>query len=616
MAKRLSRSEVPEELTWNLADLFPNDSAWESELKGVAAEIGTITQYRGRFSEGSSVLLECFESLEALYKRVFRVGSYASLKLSADGTSSDNQVMAGRVAALGARMSSETSFVQTELLSLPDGTVEKYLEEEPGLKEFRRMIEKALELKPHTLNPETEKVLAALGEVLDAAYTIYQRSKAADMSFEPVADKDGNQLPMSFAGYENRYERSADIVLRRNAFASFTKGLKAYQNTYGATWGTEVKKNVVLAKLRGYPSAIHMLLKEQEVSIDVYNNLHDIILTDLAPHMRRYARLRKQVLGLDKMLYCDIEAPLDPDFSPPTTFEQASRVILDGLSVLGPEYIEIIDTGLKNRWIDLADNIGKSTGAFCSTVPGVHPYILITWTDSMRNALTLSHELGHAGHGELTLRNQRLANAEPSMFFVEAPSTINELLVGNHILSQSRDVRMRRWVIMQFLTTYHHNFVRHLIEGELQRRIYALAEKGQPITATTLSQVQGDILEEFWGEEVEVDDGARLTWMRQPHYYMGLYPYTYSAGLTIGTAVAKAIQVEGRPAVDRWLKVLKAGGSKNPMELAEMAGLDMTKPEPIRTAVDYVGSLVDEVVNSFEDPLPITSAVCTVPESS
>lgn len=599
MAKRLSRSEVPVELTWNLADLFPDDSAWESELNAVAAEIGTITQYKGRFSEGSSVLLECFESLETLYRRVFRVGSYASLKLSADGTSSDNQVMAGRVAALGARMSSEISFVQTELLSLPDGTVEKHLDEEPRLREFRRMIEKTLMLKPHTLNPETEKVLAALGEVLEAPYTIYQRSKAADMSFEPVTDKDGNQLPMSFAIYENKYETSPDIVLRHNAFASFTKGLKAYQNTYGATWGTEVKKNVVLAKLRNYPSAIHMLLKEQEVSIDVYNNLHDIILTELAPHMRRYARLRKQVLGLDKMLYCDIEAPLDPDFSPQTTFEQASKIILDGLTVLGPEYIEIIDTGLKNRWIDLADNIGKSTGAFCSTVPGVHPYILITWTDSMRNALTLSHELGHAGHGELTLRNQRLANAEPSMFFVEAPSTINELLVGNHILSQSRDVRMRRWVIMQFLTTYHHNFVRHLIEGELQRRIYALAEKGQPITAATLSQVQGDILEEFWGGEVEIDDGARLTWMRQPHYYMGLYPYTYSAGLTIGTAVAKAIQEEGRPAVDRWLEVLKAGGSRNPMELAEMAGLDMTKPEPIRTAVDYVGSLVDEVARNF-----------------
>ncbi len=599
MAKRLSRSEIPAELTWNLTDLFPDDSAWESELHAVAAEIGAITKFKGRFGEGASVLLKCFQSLEALYERFSRVGSYASLKLSTDGTSSDNQIMAGRVSALGAQMSSETSFVQTELLSLPDGTVEKYLEEEPALKKFRRMMEKTLKLKPHILNPQTEKTLAALGEVLEAPYTVYQRSKAADMSFEHVTDKDANQLPMSFAIYENKYEISPDIVLRRNAFASFAKGLKSYQNTYGATWGTEVNKNVALAKLRGYPSAIHMLLKEQEVSIDVYNNLHDIILTELAPHMRRYARLRKQVLGLDKMLYCDIEAPLDPDFSPQTTFEQASKIILDGLSILGPEYIEIIDTGLKNRWIDLADNIGKSTGAFCNTVPGAHSYVLITWTDSMRNALTLSHELGHAGHGELTLRNQNLANAEPSMFFVEAPSTINELLVGNHILSQSRDVRMRRWVIMQFLTTYHHNFVRHLIEGELQRRIYGLAEKGQPITAATLSQVQGDIFEEFWGSELEIDDGARLTWMRQPHYYMGLYPYTYSAGLTIGTAVAKAIQEEGQPAVDRWLEVLKAGGSKNPMELAKMAGLDMTKPEPICTAVDYVGVLVDEVVNSF-----------------
>lgn len=599
MAKRLSRSQVPVELTWDLTDLFQNDSAWESELNQAASQIETVTQYKGRFNEGSSVLLECFESLEKLIKRVFRVGAYASLRLSADGTSSTNQVMAGRIASLGARMGSEISFVQSELLSLSGETVEKYFEEEPGLGEFRRMIQKTLDLKPHVLHPETEKVLAALGEVLNAPSTIYQRSKAADMSFEPITDKDGNRFPMSFAMYENKYETSPDIVLRRNAYASFTKGLKAYQNTYGTTWGTEVKKNVVLARLRGYPSAIHMLLKQQEVSIDVYNNLHDIILSELAPHMRRYAQLRKKVLGLDKMLYCDIEAPLDPEFSPKTTFEKASEIILEGLSVLGPEYIEIIDIGLKNRWIDLADNIGKSTGAFCSTVPGVHPYILITWTDSMNDTLTLSHELGHAGHGVLTLRNQRLANADPSMFFVEAPSTINELLVGNHVLSQSTDVKMRRWVIMQFLTTYHHNFVRHLIEGELQRRVYALAEKGQPITASALSKVQGDILEEFWGGEVEIDDGARLTWMRQPHYYRGLYPYTYSAGLTIGTAVAKAIQEEGQPAVDRLLEVLKAGGSKNPMELAEMAGVDMTKPEPIRTAVDYVGSLVDELVKSF-----------------
>jgi oligoendopeptidase F len=315
--------------------------------------------------------------------------------------------------------------------------------------------------------------------------------------------------------------------------------------------------------------------------------------------MRRYAQLRKRILGLDKLLYCDIEAPLDPDFSPETTYQAASEIILNGLSVLGPEYRAIIAQGLGNRWIDRADNVGKSTGAFCNSVYGVHPYVLITWTGNMRNALTLSHELGHGGHGVLAQRNQRLSNTRTSMFFVEAPSTINEILVGQDILARSTDARMRRWVMMQFLMTYYHNFVRHLIEGELQRRIYIMAEKGRPVTETVLSKAQGEILEEFWGGVVEIDDGARLTWMRQPHYYRGLYPYTYSAGLTIGTSVAQAIQEEGQPAVERWLGVLKAGGTKKPIELAAMAGVDMAGPEPIRKAVAYVGSLVDRVVKSF-----------------
>jgi oligoendopeptidase F len=186
------------------------------------------------------------------------------------------------------------------------------------------------------------------------------------------------------------------------------------------------------------------------------------------------------------------------------------------------------------------------------------------------------------------------------MFFVEAPSTMNELLLGQHILAKSSDTRMRRWVLMQFLKTYHHNFVRHLLEGELQRRIYERAEKGQPVTATTLSEEKGAILNRFWGDAVSVEDGARLTWMRQPHYYMGLYPYTYSAGLTTSTAAAQLIREEGKPAVERWLSALKAGGTKRPLELAAMAGVDMSKPDPIRKAVAYVGSLVDELERSFE----------------
>lgn len=601
MAKRLTRQEVPEHLTWNLADIFPNDEAWEKALGEVLEKLPSVTQYEGRLHESAENLYNLLEAMEVFQKHTYQVMSYASLKLSVDATNTKSQMAMGRAGAIMAQVGASMSFFRSEVLDLPEGTLERYLEEEPRLKEFERMLMQMLRDKPYLLHPETEKALASLSEVLGSFSTIYDRAKLIDMSFEPILDSEGNTHAMSFSQYEESYEKSKDPVLRRNAFASFTKGLKAYQNTFGATWGTEVKKQVTLAKLRGHKSATHMILHGQEVDLEVYHNLHDIILTELAPHMRRYAELRKKVLGLDKLLYCDIEAPLDPEFNPPADFEAVKEIILGGIAVLGEEYRAIIEEGLNNRWIDLADNIGKSTGAFCGGAPGVHPYVLVTWHDHMRSALLLSHELGHAGHSVMTERNQRLANRRGSMFFVEAPSTINELLVGNYIKSQSTDSRMDRWLAMQLLMTYHHNFVRHLIEGELQRRTYVLAEQGQPITAGTLSKIQGEILEEFWGDTVEIDDGARLTWMRQPHYYMGLYPYSYSAGLTVGTAVAQDILVEGQPAVDRWLEVLKAGGTKSPMELAKMANVDMSKPEAIRKAVDYVGSLVDLVIKSFEE---------------
>lgn len=601
MQKRLTRAEVPVELTWNLGDIFPTDEAWEKALSEVEAQIPTVTQYSGQLGQGAGRLLACLEALEALQAQMIRVASYAQLNFSADGTSPAHQANAARVGALGAKIQAETSFVRSEALALPEGTLERYLEEEPGLAPFRRQMARLLEEKPHVLNAQAEVVLAALSEVLGSPYLVYTRSKSSDMTFEPVRDRAGAEHQMLFASYEGRYETSPDPVLRRNAFASFAKGLKAYRNTYATTWATEVKKNVVLAKLRGYKSATDMILAEQEVSPEVYHNIHDIILKELAPHMRRYVELRRKVLGLDRILYCDIEAPLDPEFTPETTYAAAADLIMAGLSVLGPEYGEIIRQGLHNRWVDRAENIGKSTGAFCNSVYGVHPYILITWTGSMRNALVLAHELGHAGHGVMAQRYQRLVNTRSSRFFIEAPSTINELLVGQHLMEQhAGNQRMRRWIIMQLLATYYHNFVRHLIEGELQRRTYVLAEAGKPLTEAALSRVQGQILEEYWGGAVEVDDGARLTWMRQPHFYMQLYPYTYSAGLTVGTAVAQAIREGGAAEAQRWLAVLKAGGTMGPLELAAMAGVDMSKPEPVRKAVAYVGSLIDEVVSSFQ----------------
>jgi oligoendopeptidase F len=254
---------------------------------------------------------------------------------------------------------------------------------------------------------------------------------------------------------------------------------------------------------------------------------------------------------------------------------------------------------LEQRWVDRADNIGKSSGAFCATPYGVHPYILMTWADTMRNVFVLTHELGHGAHFGLAMKHQRYVNTRPAMPFVEAPSIMHEMLLARHILAQSSDARMRRSVIMQVLGTYHHNFVTHLLEAELQHRVYAQAEAGQAVTAQLLNQCKGEILAGFWGDAVEIDDGARMTWMRQPHYYLGLYPYTYSVGLVAATAVAGLVADEGAPAVQRWLQVLKAGGTMKPMELLQLAGIDLSSPAPIRAAVAYVGSLVNELEGAF-----------------
>lgn len=598
--KRLTREEVPQPLTWNLSDLFETMEDWEAALLDVENSLPQFFNYKGTLHQSAADLLACLSAQEELQKKIVLVATYASLRQSEDGTNSTNQGNLSRVGSLLSKVNASLSFIQSEILSIDEAVLESFLQTEKDLLPFRKNLSELIDSKKHKLAPETEEALAALGEVHGAPYTIYQTSKSADMEFSSFKDEDGNELPNSFALFEDRYEFTPNTYVRRKAYESFTSTLENYKNTYAATYATEVKKQVTLSRLRKYESVTHMLLEPQQVTTDMYNNQLDIILKELAPHMRRYANLKKKVLGLEKMLFCDLKAPLDPEFNPQTTYEDASKVILKSLEIMGSEYTEIMEKALRERWVDLSDNVGKSTGAFCSSPYGAHPFILITWTDTMRGAFVLTHELGHAGHFYLANKHQRIFNTRPSTYFVEAPSTMNEMLLGHHLMSTTSDKRMKRWVVLQLLGTYYHNFVTHLLEGEFQRRVYGLAEKGIPLTAKTLCEQKGNVLADFWGNTVELDEGASLTWMRQPHYYMGLYPYTYSAGLTASTAMSQNILEEGQPAVDRWMEVLKAGGTMRPLELLKHAGIDMSQPEPIKKAVAYVGTLIDELEKSYE----------------
>ncbi|HHT7225153.1 oligoendopeptidase F [Bacillus thuringiensis] len=598
---RLVRAEVPNELKWDLSDLYKSDDEWHTALNVLENNIQKLDAFKGRLHTNSTTLLNCLLLEEELLMKLTKLYSYANLKESTDRTNPIIQANSSKISALWTKVHTALSFIHNEILSFDEGTIEKYLTEETKLEPFRKSLLEILQKRQHTLSPETEEALAALGEVHSSPYKIYGMTKLADMDFTSIQDEQGNELPVSFALFESKYEFSPSAYIRRKAYSSFVSTLKRYKNTVATTYATEVKKQVTLSRLRKYESVTHMLLEPQKVPLEMYNNQLDIIYKELAPHMRRFADLKKKVLGLDQMLFCDLHAPLDPEFNPAITYEEAGTLIQDSLKVLGDEYSSIIEKGFKERWVDLADNVGKSTGAFCSSPYGSHPYILITWQNTMRGCFTLAHELGHAGHFYLANKNQRIMNVRPSMYFVEAPSTMNELLLAQHLLATTDDKRMRRWVILQLLGTYYHNFVTHLLEGEYQRRVYALAEEGQALTATTLTEIKTNVLSTFWGDSVEIDEGAGLTWMRQPHYYMGLYSYTYSAGLTASTAVAQMIKEEGQPAIDRWLDVLRAGGTMKPLELMKHAGIDMSKPDAIRKAVSYVGSLIDELEHSYQE---------------
>ncbi len=321
MNKQLTRAEVAPETTWDLADLFATRDAWLAALAAVERTVARVVQYQGRLAASPTVLLACLDARDELLAGLERVEAFAGLREAEDGGNAAHQADQSTAAALGARVRAAVKFVDSEILALPEGTLAAWLREEPALGVYRPTLDRLAALKPHMLSAETERVLAGLGEVLDAPYTVFNRAKTGDMTFAPFIDAAGTSHPNSFNLYQSTYETAADTSVRRAAWASFCAGLAPYQHTNGGTFATEIAKNVVLAKARGHESAERYLLHEHQVPFELYTNVLDIIQAELAPHMQRYARLRRRVLGLDKLLYCDIKAPLDADYAPAMTVD-------------------------------------------------------------------------------------------------------------------------------------------------------------------------------------------------------------------------------------------------------------------------------------------------------
>lgn len=592
------RKDVDQLLTWDLSAIYNTEEDYNSAVCRVQELTSNIeSSYKGKLNS-SSVINECLDKLKEVSQVIYLTANYAQLAVSVDQNNVENQSRYMKIMNILSDVESRLSFVRSEIIEADEKEINLAVEASKGNSNYLKEI---MRFKPHALHPEVEKTLAALLETLESPENIYNRAKLSDMDFKTFT-AEGKEYPLSFVLFENEWEYDTDTKIRRAAFDAFSTKLGEYQHTIAAAYQTQIQKEKTLANLRGFDSVIDSLLFEQEVDRDLYNRQIDVIMEKLAPHMRKYAKLLQRVHKLDEMTFADLKLVVDPSFEPSITVEESKKYTIAALSVLGEDYLEMVKRAYAERWIDFVQNKGKSTGAFCSSPYGSHPYILISWTERMREVFVLSHELGHAGHFHLAHQNQNIFDSRPSLYFIESPSTMNEMLMANYLMKTNDDPRFRRWVLSSMISrTYYHNFVTHLLEAAYQREVYKIIDNGGSVQAPMLSQIKRGVLEKFWGDTVRINDGAELTWMRQPHYYMGLYPYTYSAGLTIATEVSSRILKEGQPAVEDWRAVLKAGGTKTPVELAKMAGVDITTEKPLLNTIEHIGNIIDEIVKLTEE---------------
>jgi len=593
MAKELKRCEVDQKLTWDLSPLFASDEECIAAFTKTLAEASSFKEkYSGKIKTAKDVI-SCMKECRTLAEAMDRIGNYVFLGIETDYTDAKKLDLMNRGTAFQGEVSGILSFLDSDLSLLDDSILKEVIATSPDDATY---IKEILKNKPHKLHPKVEETLAYLSPVLSNTQTIYGAAINSDLSYPPFKTKN-EEVPLTFTGFEGALEYDVDTEKRRAAFEAFYNGLKSYENTLATNYESQLTQQKIIAGLRGYKDVFDYLLSDQNVTADMYNRQIDIIFERLAPHMRKYAGLIQKIYGLERMTFADLKLPIDPTYKEEITLESAKRDILQAVSVMGEDYCAFVKNTLESRRVDYVQNKGKASGAFCSSPYHRGAFILMSWAGVMADVYTLAHELGHAGHFWLAGQHCNAIDSNAvSTYFVESPSTMHELLLSNYLMKNAKDNRTKRMALSLLVSnTYYHNFVTHLLEGHFQRKLYRLVQKGESV-ASRLTELKLETLRDFWGDAVEIPDYAGLTWMRQIHYYMGLYSYTYSAGLTISTAASLKIAKGEAGAVENWKEALKTGGRLTPLEFAAKAGLDLTTNEPFIQTIEHIGHLIDEII--------------------
>ena len=587
------RSEVPEEMTWNLKDMFESDQAWMAEYEAMKEFPAKIAAFQGTLARSAQDLLAWFRLQDEIELRLSVLMGYASCKGDEDTGNSFYQDVRGKAMNVYVSIASAAAFATPEIMAIADETLDQFYAQQPELETYRRSLYQIRRRKDHILSPAEERLLASAGEMANASENIAGVFRNADQIFPDVTDSQGNVHPLTDATFVPLLT-SPDRELRRRAFETYYKQLGQYKNTIAATLDGQFKQLCFFSNARHYDSTIQASLDATEVPVPVYMNLIEAVHNNL-DKMYRYVALRKKLLGVDELHMYDVYTPIVADADQAITYEQAKETVLEALQVLGDDYVDLLKEGFSNRWIDVYENVGKRSGAYSSGNSRPHPYVLLNHKDNLDCQFTLAHEMGHALHSYHSCKYQPVSTSDYVIFVAEGASTCNEVLLMRHLLKKTTDKKQRAYLINHFMDQFKGTVYRQTMFAEFELAMGKMAESGQALTADALCQKYHELNKLYFGPDMVSDDQIALEWARIPHFFYNYYVFQYATGFSAAVAIANRILKEGAPAVADYKKFLSGGCSTDPISLLKIAGVDMSSPEPVNSALALFGELVDEM---------------------
>lgn len=587
------RSEVPEEMTWNLKDMFESDQAWMAEYEAMKEFPAKIAAFQGTLARSAQDLLAWFRLQDEIELRLSVLMGYASCKGDEDTGNSFYQDVRGKAMNVYVSIASAAAFATPEIMAIADETLDRFYAQQPELETYRRSLYQIRRRKDHILSPAEERLLASAGEMANASENIAGVFRNADQIFPDVTDSQGNVHPLTDATFVPLLT-SPDRELRRRAFETYYKQLGQYKNTIAATLDGQFKQLCFFSNARHYDSTIQASLDATEVPVPVYMNLIEAVHNNL-DKMYRYVALRKKLLGVDELHMYDVYTPIVADADQAITYEQAKETVLEALQVLGDDYVDLLKEGFSNRWIDVYENVGKRSGAYSSGNSRPHPYVLLNHKDNLDCQFTLAHEMGHALHSYHSCKYQPVSTSDYVIFVAEVASTCNEVLLMRHLLKKTTDRKQRAYLINHFMDQFKGTVYRQTMFAEFELAMGKMAESGQALTADALCQKYHALNKLYFGQDMVSDDQIALEWARIPHFFYNYYVFQYATGFSAAVAIANRILKEGAPAVADYKKFLSGGCSTDPISLLKIAGVDMSSPEPVNSALALFGELVDEM---------------------